>query len=183
MNPSDTVRSFLGIRPCAEGSAALVDAQRQFAQRHRSDEIRWSPEENLHLTLIFLGDQRPEQLQLLIQALNQHLRHPPFTLVMEGLTPFPNSPARILAARVNMSPELAVLHRQVAAVVDELGISRDTKSIKPHITLGRSRRNIFTARRPFHATSQAAALTLFQSENAGDGVRYRALAEFVFRQQ
>lgn len=181
MNRSGTVRTFLGIRPCAAGSAALVDAQRQFAQRHRSDEIRWSPEENLHLTLIFLGDQRTEQLRLLILALNQHLRHPPFTLVMEELAPFPDSPARILAARVSMSPELAALHRQVAAVVDELGISRDTKSLKPHITLGRSRRNIFTARQSFHATSQATALTLFQSENAGGGVRYRPLAGFVFR--
>ena len=181
MNNSGTARSFLGIRPTPACSAALVGAQRQFAQRHRSDEIRWSPEENLHLTLIFLGDQRPEPLRLLTQALNQHLRHPPFILVVEDLTPFPDSPARILAARVNMSPALSALHHQVAAVVDELGISRDTKSLKPHITLGRSRRNIFTARQPFHAISPAAALTLFHSENTGDGVRYRPLAEFAFR--
>lgn len=105
-------------------------------------DVKWVEEENLHLTLYFLGEVAPPLLAGIKDELAQAAAGVlPFDLVLEGLGAFPGPRRpRVVWVGAAGGEMLLRLQRQVAARLDAfLKRPPDTLAFRPHITLGRVR--------------------------------------------
>jgi 2'-5' RNA ligase len=100
--------------------------------------VRWFPEENLHLTLRFIGDTEPEKAARLEETLAR-VRVEPFILTVGGVGLFPTrGPAKVLwAGTGNGHPRLHQLRKQVDEALLSVDTALDVHSFHPHFTLGR----------------------------------------------
>ncbi|MCW5964296.1 MAG: RNA 2',3'-cyclic phosphodiesterase [Bryobacterales bacterium] len=99
---------------------------------------RWSPAGNLHITTKFLGEVDPGQLPAVVEALRSMPRGGPIRVRLGGLgwLPNPHSP-RILYLGVQAPQSLPDLHTATDTAMAALGIPRETKPFRPHLTLAR----------------------------------------------
>jgi 2'-5' RNA ligase len=100
-------------------------------------EARWAQPESLHITLKFIGEQKPEQVVSITERL-RHVRVDPFEIRLAGwgFFPTPNAP-RVFWIGIHADAPLADLAAQVDAAVAELGIPREDRPYSPHLTLAR----------------------------------------------
>ncbi len=106
--------------------------------------VRWTPADNLHLTLRFLGDTDPARVGDLCRGMDGVCAEAPaFELQLAGLGAFPSvDRPRVLWAGVGGSgvPALHRLQKAMEGVMCELGWpSERGKAFHPHLTLGRVR--------------------------------------------
>jgi 2'-5' RNA ligase len=103
------------------------------------DSVRWVPVKNIHLTLKFLGDVSPADMDVLTQMLRTEADScPAFDLAVGGLGSFPSSKrARVLWVGVQAPPELKTLQSGIESAVVRLGYESDPRRFSPHLTLGR----------------------------------------------
>lgn len=99
----------------------------------------WVPQEQLHLTLRFIGDADEELFRTIREGLGA-IRERAFPLALNGIGCFP-SPRRprVVWVGAEGGEQLLVLQRNVERIVTEAGIPPDTKRFAPHITLARLR--------------------------------------------
>jgi 2'-5' RNA ligase len=112
-------------------------------------EVKWVEEENLHLTLLFLGEVEDRALPALCQVVADCcLLHKPFTLSVETVGCFPN-PRRPRVVWVGVGTgrvEVCALHDTLGPPLLALGCYRREERIyTPHITLGRVTKERSTA--------------------------------------
>jgi len=102
--------------------------------------VQWSPVANLHLTTKFIGDFPEERLDKLNSALAAIPRPGPLRIAIRGLGwfPHPDRP-RIFYAGIQAPPELPSLARDTDAACATLGLPREEKDYRPHLTLARLR--------------------------------------------
>jgi len=99
--------------------------------------IRWVPPEQLHLTLHFLGEVAPEQLEPLCAALAA-IAGSTFTLRLDHTGCFTRGTApRILWVGVAQQPALQQLTAQIGRAIETCGIVLENRPFFPHITVGR----------------------------------------------
>lgn len=125
------MRAFLAIALPEDLHAALLDVQADLPGRP-------APEENLHLTLAFLGDVTPHELEELHLDLSGRTL-PGCDLAVTGLAGFGGRTPRVIAAEVAKSPALAALHRTVMGAVRAAGLDLPRARFRPHVTLTRLR--------------------------------------------
>lgn len=137
------IRAFIAIRLSDEiehGLAGLLD---DLKKRLPTAPVRWVPAHNIHLTIKFLGDVSPSNLDLLTKMLQtETVRHPPFEIRVGGLGAFPSARRpRVVWVGVTAPGELATLQRGVEAETSRLGYTPEERGFSPHLTLGRVNRN------------------------------------------
>lgn len=117
----------------AQAVAPLVNASQQ--------SVRWVSPENIHLTIKFLGDVSPNQLELLTHTLASEARAlAPFTLQIGGLGCFPNPRRpRVIWVGVQAPAELAHLQHAIESAAGKIGYPPEEKPFSPHLTIGRVR--------------------------------------------
>ncbi|WP_407691038.1 RNA 2',3'-cyclic phosphodiesterase [Rubrobacter marinus] len=112
------------------------------AARELGGGIRWTKQENIHLTLKFLGEVFEESLEGICGALRRACSaHAPFDARLKGLGAFPSPRrARVIWAGVDRgSEETTSLAASVEAALEPLGFRREGRPYMPHATLGRAR--------------------------------------------
>jgi RNA 2',3'-cyclic 3'-phosphodiesterase len=129
------VRLFAGIPIPPDVTAnvsRLLDTLRPSAQ------IRWTPVYNLHITTRFIGEWPETRVPEIVESLQPLRERPPVSVSISGLGWFPNphSP-RILFAAVHDSGALSSLAADTDAALEPLGIEREPKPFRPHLTLAR----------------------------------------------
>ena len=105
-------------------------------------EVRWVKPENVHLTLMFLGDVVEEDLARVTSILESVCgRHESFEVAPSGFGAFPSARrARILWAGVGEGAErLTALAHDVQRSLESLGFEPEKRPYRPHLTLGRAR--------------------------------------------
>jgi 2'-5' RNA ligase len=155
-------------------------------------EFRWTPEENLHVTLAFMGELDEAGVRLLTEtAGNAAAGTGPISLCSSRLMTFPKrGPAAVLALGFDRG------HGEIAGLADriETGLERiDAEgrySFRPrerrpfvgHLTIARrGRRPIVLAGEeftPIQMTAEISKVVVFQSELRREGAVYTPLAEF-----
>ena len=100
--------------------------------------IRWTPPEQLHVTLRFLGDIDSSRIPTMVERLST-IHVEPFLLPLEGVGSFPpKAPPRVLWVGLgNGHPRLHQLRKQIDDALLNLGIEFDVRTFHPHVTLGR----------------------------------------------
>ena len=151
---------------------------------------RWTPAENMHLTLRFIGDIDEVTAADAAEALDD-VRAPGLDIALEGVGAFARgrNPS-LLWAGVARTPALVHLHKRIESALVRAGLAPEDRKYTPHVTLARlkgsphGRVEDFIAAHallridPFHATR----FTLFSSLRAHDAPIYRAEAEYRFAQ-
>jgi RNA 2',3'-cyclic 3'-phosphodiesterase len=159
--------------------------------RSLNDAISWTKPENLHITLKFLGEIPDDRVADLANAFRR-LPFAPLTLTLDHFLVLPGQgPARVLACNVarDVKP-LIHLFGQIESAAQPLGVRREGRPFKPHVTLGRFRRpsNRMTAATLIRMvnpallpspTFTATAYTLFQSTLTPTGPIYTPLARIL----
>ena len=98
--------------------------------------VRWHPPEKLHLTLAFLGDAVPADVETRLYKTLAAVRVPPFFLPVVGTGSFGGTrPRAIWAGTGRGHPHLFALHRAVHDAVLAAGWAPDLKPFVPHVTL------------------------------------------------
>ena len=120
----------------------LKVALREYQSYYTGEGIRFIPEENLHLTLHFIGDTLPEKLPDLIENLIAvRNRNMGFTLKFQETAPGPKlSSARLIWARFQEHPAFDQLATELCRVT-EAAPGAFGKFI-PHITMARFRKDL-----------------------------------------
>lgn len=133
------MRLFLAVDLPGSFKTALTDLIRQLRGTHANvPGIRWSRPENLHVTTKFIGEWPEERLPEMKQAFT-HLQHSgAFPVRLEGLGWFPNPhQPRIFWIGVNAGDPLANLARATDEASAQLGVAKETRPYRPHLTLAR----------------------------------------------
>lgn len=99
--------------------------------------VRWTPPEQLHLTLRFIPEASDAELDELAERLAE-IDFAPFELRTGGLGLFlRRQVAEILWYGVESSPELLELQRRVETTAREIGLAGEKRRFEPHVTLAR----------------------------------------------
>jgi 2'-5' RNA ligase len=105
-------------------------------------DVRWVRAEQYHLTLKFLGDASPEQLEQLAAGLRELSKiSSSFVIQLEGVGAFPRMERpRTIWLRVSAGEApLAALAGEVEAAGVAAGFPREARPFSAHLTLGRVR--------------------------------------------
>ncbi|WLR50285.1 RNA 2',3'-cyclic phosphodiesterase [Bacillus tianshenii] len=107
--------------------------------KERLDFKKWVHPQDLHITLVFLGDATKEQIQLINEKMPALMKdHQPFELQLSSVGSFGRGDSpRIFWAGVKESKALNNLQKDIAALCGELGFQLDRRGFTPHITLAR----------------------------------------------
>ncbi len=145
------------------------------------------PEDNLHLTLAFLGEADERTLEDLHGDLSATAL-PGASVSFTSLGTFAEMERGLVFAAVDASPSLVALQSKVARAARLAGIDLPRRRFRPHVTLTRSSRQpIGPARdrmaasigQPVHIPGfHATELVLYQSTLGPSGARHEAMANY-----
>lgn len=190
----DRLRLFVGLPlPDPARDALAVELR---ALRELDADVRWTRVEQLHVTLVFVGEVALDVAFAIRGALRAMPWPAPLPLGLAGLGRFPaRGPARIVWAGV-AGPREAIeattaLATSIAQVLEPQGIRREARPFHAHVTLGRVRgpRNLRALEAALAQRTEAFAVALppidraflWSSEPGPDGSRYAVVEEFALR--
>ncbi len=130
------MRTFIAIELEEEVKEHLANIQTETQKLCRRG--NYTPKENFHLTLHFLGEVEEEDLDYLQEAIFETARrNRPFTLTLDKVGFFPRGNKGILWAGLEKSNPLQRLFSTLEKSLEQQGFARERKGLSPHITLGR----------------------------------------------
>lgn len=172
-------RLFVAIRPPEEVRDLLIDAMDD------SPALRWVGDEQLHLTLRFVGEvERPVANDIAVAL--QAIRSPAFALRIKGVGKFERKSGGALWAGIEPREPVAALAAKVERAIQQAGLEAEHRAFSPHITLARwnrrnaeaveafLRRNLNLRSDPFEVDR----FILFESKLSRHGPHYQEMAEF-----
>lgn len=95
---------------------------------------RWRGREHFHVTLAFFGDMKEPVAEMLDDEIGE-IAAPQLDIGIEGVGWFGRKEPHAVFASVKRSPELDALARQCRRISARMGLDRDDKPFRPHITL------------------------------------------------
>lgn len=178
------MRLFIGI-PIADSTVRELSQLRANLRAHAGD-LRWSAPESWHVTLQFLGNASPEQLDCLTNRLAE-LRSAPISIQLGAVDVFDR--AGVFIVEVQTTPELAALQKRVTAATAHCDFIEEDRPYHPHITLARAkgdggRRQLRKLKANARTTPAFAPFTaqeflLYESHTDPGGSRYEVRARFA----
>jgi 2'-5' RNA ligase len=141
------LRSFIAVEMPTGIQSAIAQSTASLKNALPRTLIRWVAPQNVHLTLKFLGDVSPANLERLAGMLKAETAlHEMFSIVVGGLGAFPNPRrARVIWIGLEAPPALESLRRGVEAAAAQMGYAPEERPFSPHLTLGRVGQNISTS--------------------------------------
>lgn len=132
------IRSFIAIDLPQETREKLVAIQELLRQSQAG--VRWVKPGGIHLTLKFLGNILPAQVDKIAAAAAQVVvDEPPITLCAAGLGGFPSQrkPRVIWVGLRGEVDRLANIQAGFEKALEPLGFAREGRGFRPHLTIGR----------------------------------------------
>ena len=160
------MRLFIAILLPDEMKTALIEAQN--AMYERGLRGNYSPEENLHLTLAFIGDF--PAAEPVLDALST-VTFTPFALTLEGIGRFGD----LWWAGLRDSAALNAVARRVRRALAGKNIPFDRKRFSPHITLVRKASRDAAGIGIEPASMKVEAISLMRSDRGKRGMIYTEL--------
>ena len=174
-------RLFVGIRPPRAIRAHLITTL------CGAEGARWQDEEQLHITLRYIGEVERPVAEDVAAVLGQ-IRADAFDLSVGGVGLFDTRRGypRALWAGVRPHDALDDLHRKVDRAIVRTGLPPEGRAYLPHITLARIGKggamvdpwlgtHAGLASEPFRVTH----FLLFESHLGREGARYEAIARYA----
>ena len=172
-------RLFVAIRPPEPIRDLLIDCMDD------SPALRWVGDDQLHLTLRFIGEVERPTANDLADAL-AGIRVPPFSLRIRGVGRFEQRNGGALWAGIEPREPVVQLAAKVERACVQAGLEPERRAFHPHITLARwnrrnasaveafERRNSGLASEPFSVEQ----FILFESRLSRHGAHYQEIAAY-----
>lgn len=159
--------------------------------------VRFTPVENLHLTLKFLGEVEEPKLKSIFPLIHGLTKATsPFSFQLGGQGFFPNAahPSILWIGCANYT-HLAALAMKLDKITQEIGIPPENRIFKPHLTVGRVNQSARMADYPVISSCfaklkigvigevQVCQITLYKSELTPDGAKYSVVERFSLAPQ
>ncbi len=170
------MRLFLGLPIPSELALALTRLTRAI----ELPQGRWTAPENIHLTLVFLGEVAEPTLPRIEHELSE-LHFAPLQIKFTGLNTFPR--AGVLIAEVEPARPLLHLQAKVAASMARCGFAPEDRPYQPHITLARFRGSLRLSKNQhelppsLRSSFSADTVNLYRSNLTPTGSHYEILAQ------
>ncbi|WP_415881569.1 RNA 2',3'-cyclic phosphodiesterase [Neptuniibacter sp. QD34_54] len=146
------------------------------------EQVRWTVSHQLHITLVFIGDQPHQYLEEIIEAVSE-TSFEPFELCLQKIGYFKSG---IIWLGVEESEPLKRLQKSLSHKVRGLGIELEQRKYMPHITLGRSKKltpqvvsQVSHKGLGFTANMVVSAFQLKSSVLKANGAEYLTEGEFL----
>ena len=141
------LRSFIAVEIPVEIQNAISHSTASLQRALPKPIIRWVSPQNVHLTLKFLGDVSPANIERLADVLKlEAAAHGMFSMSVGGIGAFPTSRrARVIWIGLEAPPSLVALQHGVEAASARLGYTRENRPFSPHLTIGRVGQNVTAA--------------------------------------
>lgn len=141
------LRAFLACELPSHLQDAIETTTMDLHKMLGDDLIRWVPAHNIHLTLKFLGDVSPANLDLIKQMLTaEAAQYETFDLEVKGLGSYPTSRRpRVLWVGLDAPAALTSLQHAIESAAARLGYEPEGRDFSPHLTIGRVRQNVSSA--------------------------------------
>jgi RNA 2',3'-cyclic 3'-phosphodiesterase len=131
-------RIFIALNPPGVKKSSIYKLF--YDLRKRKLPIKWTPSENLHITLLFLGNMSTGQISNLNILLTQIAKTTlPFPVYLERVKLFSQSNQTIIHLGVLKNDNLLKLQRKIQSGVAPLVSFPQSRKFRPHITVGRCR--------------------------------------------
>jgi len=176
-------RLFFGIKLPLEIKLKIGKLQAEVMSGFSARKVKWTEQDNFHLTLHFLGGVQESEVANLqnIQVVTEN-----FEIRMSQLLCFPdfNRP-RVIALKIVVPDKGQKLYQELGAQVAELGYEVGDRIWQPHVTLGRIKDDL---QKPcpkfdvnFEADVKIDSFQLFESHLESNGPRYEVVEEFQLK--
>lgn len=141
---------------------------------------RWQRDDQLHLTLRFIGDVDGRQFSDVAQILEM-ANAKPFDISLAGIYQFGGKNPHIVWAGVEAGPAIFSLENSIDRLLQRIGLPPEQRKYTPHVTLARlkdaSRRKVmeYIADHSLFKTPSFTvdAFHLYSSQLKGEGALYR----------
>jgi 2'-5' RNA ligase len=172
-------RLFVGVRPPEPIRDLLIDTMEEGA------DFRWQDDDQLHLTLRFIGEVERPVADDIAAALGR-VEAPAFALRLSGVGRFERRSGGALWAGVEPRDDVAALAAKIERACQEAGLEAERRAFHPHITVARWKgrrsreaadflqRHSALASEPFEVGS----FTLFESRLSRHGAHYEEVVSF-----
>lgn len=128
------MRLFIAVNLSEEIKDYLTSAIHEL--KKASSAGNFTHRENLHLTLVFLGELNPDRVGA-IKSVMDRIDGGAFRLTISGFGKFRRRGGDIHWAGVVKSPELSAIQKQLALELEKAGFALEDREYSPHLTLGR----------------------------------------------
>jgi 2'-5' RNA ligase len=175
-------RLFVAIRPPEDVRDLLIDAMDD------TPALRWVGDEQLHLTLRFIGEvERPVANDVAAEL--DRIRSANFQIRISGVGKFEKRSGGALWAGVEPKASVVGLAAKVERAIQQAGLEPEHRAFSPHITLARwNRRNSEAVDAFLRRTSDLHSepfnvdrFILFESKLSRHGPHYEEVADFALR--
>ena len=173
-------RLFVAIRPPETFREILLDLMEGVP------DLRWQQDEQLHLTLRFIGEVERPMAEDIAAELGR-IRFEPFTLALSGVGKFEKHRHGTLWAGVAPKDPLKALNAKVERACQSAGLEPERRAYHPHITLARWKGRAAGLER---FVERHASLTsepwdvdefiLYESRLGREGAHYEAVERYPF---
>ncbi len=157
-------------------------------------DIRWVKVDNIHLTVVFIGNIQAEALSTTVNEVGSVcIEYGPFDISLKGLGVFPND-RRPRVLWIGLDGEIDRMSRlrdDLLSRLKHLGLKEEKRAFKPHLTLGRFRKFHRGDTQLSHIISQykdlsgptrrVGELVLFKSELKPGGAVYSPLNSWALK--
>lgn len=167
-----------------------LQKQKAFLISNLSEErINWVKDENMHLTLKFIGKTSAKQISKIIDAVEKGVKDlSSFQMFLERVGLFgSNYHARVVWLGIRENKQLRLLQENILQELEKIGILIDRQNFVPHFTLGRIKkiqhkdhfkRVMERAEKGFIQEVKVDSFVLFESVLTPDGPIYKTIKRF-----
>lgn len=130
-------RIFIAVR--IDPEETLKKMISAFKSVLKDENIKWTNQENMHLTLAFLGDTEEKQINVINSMMTNSCEgFGRFELKIKGAGVFKNlNDPRVIWAGIDISERLNQLNSLIKTGLDEAGTKMEERLFRPHLTLAR----------------------------------------------
>lgn len=149
----------------------------ELSKHHAPKKARLTVRENLHATLIFLGDQKAAALPVIKQSAAL-VQAGAFQLILDHMEVWQHSQVLSLCPS-EIPKELVLLYQTLKQALDEAGIETEARRYRPHVTLARKLRQKIPIPKIVPIEWQVNEFVLVESIFEKGGVRYQVLDRWL----
>lgn len=134
---SGMLRTFIGFK--IQPSPMFLQSMANLKEELCEEPLNWTEPDKLHLTLKFIGNTLPGQLQAIDYELNRIAENfPAFSFQLEGLGFFKDKRTpRVLFVKIKHNKTLILLASEIERQLEKLGFEPENRPFNAHLTLAR----------------------------------------------
>ncbi|MDD3877573.1 MAG: RNA 2',3'-cyclic phosphodiesterase [Bacteroidales bacterium] len=180
-------RTFIALK--IEPSDVFYTAIADIKTKINNNNINWSNEEGMHLTILYLGSTTKTQQDALEDIIqNVAKEHACFYITIRGFGLFlKNNIPKVIWAGINQSEVLNTIYYKIKEDARKI-FDLEIKKISPHVTIGRIKNNSLfdlSLLKPYEKTIftevQINSIYLYESLLTPSGAKYKPMKIFMLK--